>query len=142
MGTTGGKKVLGRKRFVVVDSLGLIWGLWVCPADHQDRDGGRWPLSPCRHRLRWVREIIADSGFSKRFVEWVRRACGRKVTTTATVGKGFKVHPRRWVVERTFAWLVKHRRLAKDFEYLTDTSEAMIYAAMIHRMVRRLHPTL
>ena len=55
-------------------------------------------------------------------------------------GKGFEVHPRRWVVERTFAWLVKYRRLAKDFEYLSDTSEAMIYAAMIHRMLRRLQP--
>jgi len=125
---------------MVVDSLGLIWALWVCSADHQDRDGGRWLLSQFRGRLPRVAEIIADSGFSRKFVEWVRRACGWRVTTTATAGKGFKIHPRRWVVERTFAWLVKYRRLAKDFEYLTETSEAMIYAAMIHRMVRRLHP--
>jgi transposase len=124
----------------VVDSLGLIWGLWVCPADHQDRDGGRWLLSQVRHLLPRMVEVIADSGFSRKFIDWVRRVCGWKVTITATEGKGFNLHPRRWVVERTFAWLVKYRRLAKDYEYLTETSEAMIYAAMIHRMVRHLHP--
>ena len=125
---------------MVVDSLGLIWGLCVLPADHQDRDGGRWLLSQVRRSLPRLAEVIADSGFSKKFVEWVRRACGWKVTTTANAPKGFKVHPRRWVVDRTFAWLVKYRRLGKDFEYRTETSEAMIYAAMIHRMVRRLCP--
>jgi transposase len=112
----------------------------VCPADHQERDGGRWLLSQVRHRLPRLAEVIADSGFSRKFIDWVRRRCGWKVTATATAGKGFEIHPRRWVVERTFAWLVKYRRLAKDFEYLTETSEAMIYAPMIHRMVRRLHP--
>jgi putative transposase len=112
----------------------------VLPADHQDRDGGRWLLSQVRRALPRLVEVIADSGFSRKFVEWVRRACGWKVTTTANAPKGFQVHPRRWVVERTFAWFVKYRRLAKDYEYRTETSEAMIYAAMIHRMVRRLHP--
>ena len=124
----------------MVDSLGLIWGLWVCPADHQERDGGRWLLSQVRGLLPRLVEVIADSGFSRKFIDWVRRVCGWRVTTTATAEKGFRVHPRRWVVERTFAWLVKYRRLAKDYEYLTETSEAMIYAAMTHRMVRRLHP--
>jgi putative transposase len=124
----------------VVDSLGLIWALWACPADHQDRDGGRWLLSQARGRLPRLVEVIADSGSSRKFIDWVRRAWGWKVTTTATAAEGFRVHPRRWVVERTFAWLVKYRRLGKDHEYLTETSEAMIYAAMIHRMVRRLHP--
>ena len=125
---------------MVVDSLGLIFGLCVLPADHQDRDGGRWLLSQVRHLLPRVREVIVDSGFSRKFVEWVRRVCGWTVTTTANDGPGFNLHPRRWVVERTFAWLVKYRRLAKDYEYRTETSEAMIYAAMIHRMVRHLCP--
>lgn len=137
---TGGKKVNGRKRFILVDSLGLIWALWVTTADQQDRDGGRWLLSQFRHLLPRIREIIADSGFSKRFVEWVRRVCRWKVTTTANAPKGFKVHPRRWVVERTFGWLVSYRRLGKDYERHTETSEAMIYAAMIHLMLRRLPP--
>jgi transposase len=125
---------------VVVDSLGLIWGLCVLPADHQDRDGGRWVLSQVRHLLPRLVEIIADSGFSRKFIDWVRRVCGWTVTTTANKGAGFNLHPRRWVVERTFAWMTKYRRLAKDYEYLTDSSEAMIYAAMIHRMVRFLQP--
>jgi putative transposase len=84
--------------------------------------------------------VIADSGFSKKFVEWVRRACGWKVTTTANAPKGFRVHPRRWVVERTFGWLVSYRRLGKDHEVSAESSEAMIRVAMIHLMVRRLHP--
>lgn len=130
----------GRKRFLLTDSLGLIWAVWVTTADVQDRDGGRWLLSQFRHRLPRLREVIADRGFSKRFVDWVRRRCGWKVTTTATVGKGFTVHPRRWVVERTFGWLVSYRRLGKDYEVLTETSEAMIRVAMIHLMLRRLPP--
>jgi putative transposase len=120
--------------------LGLIWAVWVTTADVQDRDGGRWLLSQFRHLLPRVREVIADSGFSRKFIDWVRRRCGWAVTTTATAAKGFKVHPRRWVVERTFAWLVSYRRLAKDYECLTETSEATIHAAMIHLMLRRLPP--
>ena len=131
----------GRKRFIAVDSLGLIWALLVTTADTQDRDGGCWLLDAVRGVLARVREVIADAGFTKRFVDWVRRRCRWKVTTTLNAPEGFKIHPRRWVVERTFAWLGKYRRLAKDHEYMTETSEAMIYAAMIHRMVRRLHPT-
>jgi putative transposase len=92
-----------------------------------------------------VRELIADSGFGgEKFIGWVRRVCGWKVTITRTLSdssaKGFRVHPRRWVVERTFGWLVGYRRLGKDYERYTQTSEAMIYAAMIHLMLRRLPP--
>ena len=129
--------MLGRKRHVAVDSLGLIWAVCVTTADVQDRDGGCWLLGQFRHLLGSVREVIADRGYSRRFVRFARR-CGWAVTTTATAAKGFKVHPRRWVVERTFAWLSGYRRLGKDHEYLPDTSEAMIYAAMTHRMLRRL----
>lgn len=70
----------------------------------------------------------------------VRRRCGWAVTATATAPTGFRVHPRRWVVERTFGWLVSYRRLGKDYEVLTETSEAMIRAALIHLMLRRLPP--
>ena len=136
----GEKKVKGRKRFILTDSLGLIWALWVTTADMQDRDGGRWLLSQVRSLLPRLREVIADSGFSRKFIDWVRRVCRWAVTTTATVAKGFKIHPRRWVVERTFGWLVSYRRLGKDYEVLTQTSEAMIRVAMIHLMLRRLPP--
>ena len=80
-------------------------------------------------------EVAGRDAISKKFVEWVRRACGWKVTTTANAPKGFRVHPRRWVVERTFGWLVSYRRLGKDYEVLTEASEAMI-----HLMLRRLPP--
>ena len=130
----------GRKRFVMVDSLGLVWAVLVTAASVQDRDGGRWLLALARGRLPRLREIIADSGFTKRFVDYVRRACGWAVSITTRAAEGFVVQPRRWVVERTFAWLVRYRRLVVDFEYLPETSEAMIRVAMIHLMVRRLEP--
>lgn len=130
----------GRKRFIAVDSLGLVWALSVLTADVQDRDGGRWLLGGVRHLLGRVREVIADSGFSKRFQDFVRTGCRWRVTITATAAAGFVVHARRWVVERTFAWFVRYRRLVVDYEYLPETSEAMIQAAMIHLMLRRLHP--
>jgi len=138
------KKITGRKRFVAVDSLGLIWALWVATADHLDRDGGRWFLSQVRHRLPRVREVIVDSGFNGKFVTWTRRVCGWAVTLMKTLTgsgtQGFQIHARRWVVERTFGWLVSYRRLGKDYERHTETSEAMIYATMIHLMLRRLPP--
>lgn len=87
-----------------------------------------------------MREVIADSGFTKRFQEFARLTCRWKVTITANAADGFKVHARRWVVERTFAWFVRYRRLMVDYEYHTETSEAMIQAAMTHLMLRRLHP--
>jgi putative transposase len=124
----------------MVDSLGLVWAVLVTAASVQDRDGGRYLLALVQGAMPRLREVIADSGFSKRFVDWVRRCCGWAVTITKKAADGFKIQPRRWVVERTFAWLVRYRRLTIDFEYLPETSEAMIRAAMTHLMLRRLHP--
>jgi putative transposase len=124
----------------MVDSLGMVWALLVTAASVQDRDGGRWLLALVRGLLPRLREVIADSGFSRRFVEFVRRCCGWAVTITKKAADGFKIQPRRWVVERTFAWLVRYRRLIVDFERLPESSEAMIRAAMTHLMLRRLQP--
>jgi len=132
--------VVGRKRVVAVDSLGLVWALLVTPASDQDRDAGCWLLAAARRWLPRVREVIADTGFSKRFQAFVRRVCGWKVTVTAKAADGFRVQPRRWVVERTFAWLVGYRRLRVEYEFHTETSEAVIQVAMIDLMIRRLHP--
>jgi transposase len=125
---------------VLVDSLGLVWAVLVTAASVQDRDGGRWLLGAARHRLPRLREVIADSAFSKRFVDFVRRVCRWAVTIPPKAAAGFVVQPRRWVVERTFAWLVRYRRLTIDFEYLPETSEALVQLAMTHLMLRRLHP--
>lgn len=123
-----------------MDSRGLVWALLVTTADVQERDGGCLRVKAFRHLLPRVREVIADSGFPKRFVDFVRRVCRWKVTTTANAAGGFKAHARRWVVERTFAWFVGYRRLMADYEYHTETSEAMVHVAMTHLMLRRLHP--
>ena len=112
----------------------------VTPANDQDRDAGRWLLGAARHRLPRVREVIADSGFSRRFQDFVRRVCRWRVTITAKAADGFRAQPRRWVVERTFAWFVGYRRLRVEYEYHPETSEAMIQVAMIDLMLRRLHP--
>jgi transposase len=140
-GTTEGKKIGGRKRFVGVDSLGLVWALLVTTANVQDRDGGCWLLRNVRHVLPRVREVIADSGFTKRFQDFVRKVCRWAVTITTKAAQGFVVQPRRWVVERTFGWFVRYRRLMVDYEVLTENSEAMVHAAMTHLMLRRLHPS-
>ena len=125
---------------MAVDSLGLVWARSVVTADVRDRGGGCWLLDAARRWLPRVREVIADSGFSKRFVEFVRRVCRWEVTITKKAADGFKVQPRRWVVERTFGWLVRYRRLMVDYEFTTETGEAMIQAGMTHLMLRRLHP--
>jgi putative transposase len=115
--------------------------LSVLTADVQERDGGCWLVAAARRFLPRVREVIADSAFSKRFIDFVRNVCRWTVMITTKAADGFVVQPRRWVVERTFAWLARYRRLVVDHEYLPETSEAMIQAAMTHRMLRRLHPT-
>lgn len=119
----------------------MVWALLVTTADVQERDGGCWLLGGVRHLLGRVREVIADSGFTERFQEFVRKVCRWAVTITTNAADGFKVHPRRWVVERTFGWFVRYRRPMVDYEYHTETSEAMIQAAMTHLMLRRLHPS-
>jgi putative transposase len=117
-----------------------VWALSVVTADVQDRDGC-WLLDAARRGLPRVREVIVDRGFSRRFVAFVRRVLRWAVTTTAKAPAGFAVQPRRWVVERTFAWLVRYRRLMVDYEFLPETSEAMTRVAMIHLMLRRLDRT-
>lgn len=87
-----------------------------------------------------LRLIWADGGYAGQFVDWVQRVCGWAVEIVKRPKgmKGFQVLPRRWVVERTFGWFNRYRRLSKDYEFHTETSEAMIHVAMIHIMVRRL----
>jgi putative transposase len=114
--------------------------LLVLPASVQDRDGGCWLLAQVKGLLARVREVIADAGFSRRFIDCVREVCGWRPITTHNAPEGFKVHPRRWVVERTFGWLVRYRRLVIDHEQLPETSQAMVLAAMTHLMIRRLGP--
>ena len=139
MVTTRGKKVNGRKRHLLVDTLGLVLGCVVHAADVQDRDGAKWVLSQATFDFARLRIIRADAGYSGRLVRWVRLSCHWSLEIIRRTSPGFVVLPKRWVVERTFAWLGKYRRLSKDYEILEASSEAFVYTAMIHIMVRRLN---
>ncbi len=142
-GYDAGKKVNGRKRHLLVDASGLLLTVVVHAADVQDRDGARLVLERAKDRLPNLRLIRADGGSAGQRETWVTTACGwfLEIIRRKRHSAGFQVLPRRWVAERTFAWLGKYRRRSKDDEALTETSEAFIYAAMVHLMVRRLART-
>ena len=139
-GYDAGKKVKGRKRHILVDTMGLLLTVVVHSADIQDRDGAKLVLDRVRNCRSRLHKIWADSIYSGKLIDWVHNTYGwiLEIVKRNKDVKGFQVLPRRWVVERTFAWLGFYRRLSKDYEVLTETSEAMIYAAMVRLMVRRL----
>lgn len=138
-GYDAGKKINGRKRFIITDTLGLLLVVMVCAASVQDRHGARTTLLSMYLTVP-VRHVFADQGFAGQLVEWAR---GILSTTIEVVRKpagqrGFTVIPRRWAVERTFAWLTAYRRLARDYERDPATAEAMIRWAAINGMLRHL----
>jgi len=139
-GYDAGKKVNGRKRHLLVDTLGLVLMVIVHAANIQDRDGAKLLLEKAKERFPRLRLIWADGGYAGKLVDWVKSVCHRvlEIVKRSDDVKGFQVLPHRWVVERTFGWLGRYRRLSKDYEELPESSEAMIYIAMIHLMVRRL----
>ncbi|WP_405701154.1 IS5 family transposase [Streptomyces sp. NBC_01383] len=139
-GYDGGKKVPGRKRHIVTDTLGLLLAVAVTAANVGDRDAAVPLLRQLRTLHREITLIWADGGYTGGLVHWCRQKLDlalQVVKRTDTMER-FVVLPRRWVVERTFAWLMHSRRLARDHETLTATSEAMIQWSMITRMSRRL----
>jgi len=116
-----------------VDTLGLILAVVVHAADIQDRDGGRCVLERMGRRFHRLRR--------RAFVIWARQQYGRLVEIVKRSDMHrFVILPKRWIVERTFAWLGKYRRLSKDYETLPASSEMMIYLAMINLMIHRLKP--
>ncbi len=139
-GFDAGKKVLGRKRHLLVDTLGLILAVIVHSAGWQDRDGAK-PLLQKARRFGWLQIIWADGGYAGQLERWFRELRVGRAARLEIVRKltpGFKLLPHRWVVERTFAWLSRYRRLARDYEVKTAHSEAFIYIAASRIMLRRL----
>jgi len=134
------KNVKGRKRHILVDTMGLLLMVLVNAASTQDRDGAKLLLAKAKQCYSRLRLIWADAAYSGKLVAWVLTNCSwaLEIVKRSDDAKGFQVLPRRWVVERTFAWLGRYRRLSKDYGALPETSEAMIYAAMSRLMVRRL----
>jgi len=124
----------------VVDTLGLLLTVVVHSAGIQDRDGAKLVLQRLQGAFPRLQLIWADGGYAGQLIAWVAAFGGwvLEIVKRSDDVKGFVVLPRRWVVERTFGWLMKFRRLSKDYEETTQSSEAWIRLAMIHIMARRL----
>src|ERR1017187_828731 len=142
-GYDAGKKVSGRKRHVAVDSLGLILAIMITPASVQDRDAAKGLIKLLATMYGRLQIIWADGGYLGALVQWVKqlRPFGKlrlEIVRRSDRAKGFQVLPKRWIVERTFGWLYKSRRLCRDYEVRLDHSEAMIRICMIRLILKRL----
>ena len=131
---------MGRKRHIVVDVLGLLLIVMVHSAGIQDRNGAKHVLTRLISRFPGLKLVWADGGYAGKLVEWVATVLQRTLSIVKRPRKtqGFRVLQWRWIVERTFGWLNRSRRLSKDFEALPETTEAWIRIAMIQLMTRRL----
>ena len=140
-GYDAGKKITGRKRHLAVDTLGLVLAVVVHRADWQDEDGAWWVMEKLAEKFRRLKVIFGDAAYGRNCLpDWVEGTFGWILQTVLRpVGiKGFVVLPKRWIVERTFAWLTRYRRHSKDYEKTTASSEAFTYIAMIYLMSKRL----
>lgn len=141
-GYDAGKKVNGRKRHIIVDTIGLLLSVVVHPADIQDRDGAKLVISKIKGKFARLKLIWADGGYAGKLIDWVKENinCILEIVKRSDDVKGFKVLPRRWVVERTLAWLGFSRRLSKDYEETIESSESMVLVSSINILVHRLEP--
>lgn len=140
-GYDAGKKIKGRKRHIVTDTVGNLLEVVVHAADIQDRDGAKLVLNKLTEATKArLQKIWADGGYRGQLIDWVRDHLEiiLEIVSRDPDQHGFQILPRRWVVERTFAWLGRYRRLSKDYEKCTKSSEGVIYIASIHTMIKRL----
>ncbi len=140
-GYDAGKKITGRKRHLAVDTLGMVLAVTVHGAHWQDHDGAVFVLLALKEQFKRLKVVFADSAYGRNGLPgWVTETFGWLLQTVLRpVGfKGFVVLPKRWIVERTFAWLMRYRRHSRDYERNPQTSEAMIHLAMTNLMSRRL----
>ena len=143
-GFDGGKQVKGRKRHILVDTMGNLLKVLVTVANMNDGQAAIALLKTLPKVLfKRLKRIWADGGYRGEFVEWVAQQFKKiivDITLRSDDQKGFEVVPWRWVVERSLAWLGAYRRLSKDYEFFTHLSESLIYLASIHRLLKRLAP--
>jgi transposase len=135
------KMIKGRKRHILTDTIGLPVGMIVHPANIQDRDGAPSLLASIRVLYPWLRHVFADAGYAGEKLKGALKGLGDwtlEIIRRSDAAKGFVLLPRRWVVERTFAWLNRNRRLAKDVEASIESAEAWLYIASVKLMSRRL----
>lgn len=130
----------GRKRFLLVDTLGLVWGVLVVPGQCSEAEGAKRLFEQVRGRLTRLAVVWLDGGFEHRIEAWVQEHCRFRVEIVKrTEGqRGWELLPKRWVVERTFGWLNRWRGLAREYDYLPETTRAKILLAMTRLMLRRL----
>jgi putative transposase len=142
VGYDAGKNIKGRKRHLLVDTLGLVLGVLVTAANVPEREGGQSLLGRTLNWFAWLRLLWVDGGYSgpdfAQSVRSLRPKLSVEVVKRCDDTSGFKVLPRRWVVERTFGWLMRHRRLVRDYEQTETSAQAWIYIAMIRIQLRRL----
>lgn len=137
-GFDGNKKVNGRRRHLLVDTLGLVLVVLVQAANIADVVAARTVVMAGKLSQPQLVQVWADLGYRGHKFQSLMDSLGINLTLSEKREKGFKLEPRRWVVERTFAWLGKHRRLSKDYERLPEVSEAVVHSAMIPLMLKRL----
>ena len=140
-GFDAGKRIKGRKRHILTDTTGLMVAAMVHEASLQDRDGAVPLLASIRGRMPWLRHVFADGAYAGAKLETALAALGRwriEIVRRSDAAQGFELLPRRWVVERTLAWLNRNRRLAKDFEASIASATAWLLLASVKLLIRRL----
>lgn len=139
-GVDGGKKVKGRKHHIVTDTLGLLLVVVVHAAHVHDSKAAQDVIARLKGRFNRLSIIFADGGYRGELIQEVKRLFGWliHIVLRSDHSNNFQVLPKRWIVERTFSWFESYRRLSKDYEFLTETSETMIQLAMIRLMLNRL----
>jgi len=140
-GYDGGKKINGRKRHIMVDTLGLLLVLIVHSAHLQDYEAAKMVLQKAQGKLTRLQKVVADGIYRNNgLVDWVKGQFNfvLEIVTRDKSQKGFVLLPKRWIVERSFAWLGRNRILSKEYEHLTQTSETDVYVASIRLMLQRL----
>lgn len=139
-GVDGGKKIKGRKRHILTDTLGIVVAVYVHAANIHDSKAAQDLLKRVKGKLPRLKVIFADGGYRGKLVDWVKNTLGWTLEITLRKDKStnFEPLPKRWVVERTFAWFESYRRLSRDYEYSTDTSEMMIHLATMKLLLNRL----
>jgi len=142
VGYDAAKRIKGRKRHLLVDTLGLLLGIEITPASTPERDGAQTLLEGALKGFAWLRRMWVDGGYSgpafAQCVKGLRPKIEVEVVKRSDDSTGFAVLPRRWVVERTFGWFMRHRRLVRDYETSQDSAKAFVYIAMIRIQLRRL----
>ena len=139
-GYDAGKKIKGRKRHIIVDTRGLLLDVVVHPADIQDRDGAKLILGKVLNKFSSLELVWADGGYRGSLIEWVESNFDAvlEIVKRNDDVRGFKLLPKRWIVERTLGWIGRKRRLSKDYERFSSTEESWIYLGIISLMLNRL----